>query len=261
MGEIVRTFSDDLAINGGGGGGIAVGGGGGAGDLSDSEDAEDQSHSDQIFFSQPFSSKQLPSHVTGQPEVKATIRLDMGDIPRSRLDDPSPDDPGMYTSYAPASPRAIFLSGCLNASIPPVTVALIRKKISATINLAHMGLGTKIARVLAPCLSSLPHLQLLNLSDNNLDDLGLSLLIRAIAQHRNIEILDISQNTIGSDAAEALAEFLGHKDCRLQCLRMSNANIDDGECANFVEVLMSNHHLKVRPDLCACVVCYVPMWV
>ena len=79
----------------------------------------------------------------------------------------------------------------------------------------------------------------MNLSDNHLDDEGLSVLLRAISKHKSIEILDISQNVIGQEAAEALAEFLGRQDCRLQCLRMSNANIDDGECANFVEVLMS----------------------
>jgi Ran GTPase-activating protein (RanGAP) involved in mRNA processing and transport len=124
-------------------------------------------------------------------------------------------------------------------------VALIRKRITSTVNLAHMGLGTKIAKVLAPCLSALPYLQLLNLSDNHLDDEGLSVLLRAISKHKSIEILDISQNVIGQEAAEALAVFLGRRDCHLQCLRMSNANIDDGECANFVEVLMSNHHLKV----------------
>lgn len=36
----------------------------------------------------------------------------------------------------------------------------------------------------------------------------------------------------------------GNPECRLQCLRMSDANIDDGECARFVEVLMRNIHLK-----------------
>ena len=162
-----------------------------------------------------------------------------------RLDEPLPDDLALDTSYSVASPRAVFLAGCLQHNIPPITVALIRKKISSTINLAHMGLGTKVAKVLAPCLKSIPYLQLLNLTDNNLDDEGLSVLLHAVAQHKTIEILDISQNIIGSNAAAALAVMLGDPNYTLQCLRMSSANIDDGECANFVEVLMNNRHLKV----------------
>ena len=101
-----------------------------------------------------------------------------------------------------------------------------------------------MAKVLAEALPTLPYLQAINLSDNNLEDDGLSAIIRAIAQHATIEIVDISQNIIGSEAAQALAEFVGNPDCKLQCLRMSDANIDDGECAAFVEVLMNNRHLK-----------------
>jgi hypothetical protein len=231
MGEIVRTFSDEQI---------------GFESDNPSDHEQETYHSSNIFGATPFSGKFHPPEITGNLTGRrdaADLTVDMLDL-RRRLDEPI-DDPAMDSSYAPASPRAIFLAGCLQASIPPVTVALIRKRITSTVNLAHMGLGTKIAKVLAPCLSALPYLQLLNLSDNHLDDEGLSVLLRAISKHKTIEILDISQNVIGQEAAEALAEFLGRRDCHLQCLRMSNANIDDGECANFVEVLMSNHHLKV----------------
>jgi hypothetical protein len=57
--------------------------------------------------------------------------------------------------------------------------------------------------------------------------------------------MDISQNVIDDKASDALANFIGNSECQLKCLRMSNADIDDGECANFVEVLMNNRHLKV----------------
>lgn len=158
-------------------------------------------------------------------------------------------DLSLRDSYAVASPRAIFLAGCLREDIPPMTQALIRRKLSSSINLAHMGIGNKVAAVLATCLPAIPYLQLLNLMDNNLDDEGLSVLIRSVARHKDLEILDISQNIIGSEAAGALAEYIGNPHCRLQCLRMSSANIDDGECANFVDVLMHNQQLKVPAAL------------
>jgi hypothetical protein len=162
----------------------------------------------------------------------------------SRLDDSSYVDTGGDMAYNPASPRAVFLAGCLKHGLPPRAHVLLRKRISTSINLAHIGIGNQMAKVLAEALPTLPYLQAINLSDNNLEDDGLSAIIRAIAQHATIEIVDISQNIIGSEAAQALAEFVGNPDCKLQCLRMSDANIDDGECAAFVEVLMNNRHLK-----------------
>jgi hypothetical protein len=192
------------------------------------------------------------SHSASADSNVPTLKLPNIVEPPSRLDEPSPEDTSLVPSYNIASPRAIFLTGCLKESIPPITVALLRKRISPIINLAHMGLGDKVARILASCLPSLPHLQLLNMADNNLGDVGLSAIIRSIAKHKSIDVFDISQNIIGSEAAGALAEYVGDPECRLQCLRMSNANIDDGECANFVEVLMRNRHLKVRTLLFMC---------
>ena len=160
------------------------------------------------------------------------------------LDDYIYEDQGGKSTYGLNSPRAIFLSGCLKYNLPPRTQVMIRKRISSTINLAHMGIGNTCAIVLAAAIPFIPHLQLLNLCDNALEDSGLSAIIRAIAKHKHIEILDISQNVIDEDAADALADFIGTSDCYLQCLRMSNANIDDGECARFVDVLMHNCHLK-----------------
>lgn len=54
------------------------------------------------------------------------------------------DDLSVVDSYSTNSPRAIFLAGCLQSKIPPITIALLRKRISSSINLAHMGIGNNI---------------------------------------------------------------------------------------------------------------------
>ena len=118
------------------------------------------------------------------------------------------DDLSVVDSYDIDSPRAIFLAGCLQYSIPPITVAVLRKKISSSINLAHMGIGNKVATVLASCIDKLPYLQLLDLTDNNLSDEGLSALLLSIAKHKTLQILDVSQNVIGPDSASALASYV-----------------------------------------------------
>lgn len=53
------------------------------------------------------------------------------------------DDLSVVDSYSINSPRAIFLAGCLQSKIPPITIAILRKRISSSINLAHMGIGNK----------------------------------------------------------------------------------------------------------------------
>lgn len=160
--------------------------------------------------------------------------------------DKTDDKESCELAYQPASPRAIFLSGCLAESLPPRAQMVIRKRLNSTLDLAHIGIGNHMAMVLAEAIATLPYLQAVNLADNHLEDDGLSALIRAIARHPSVEILDISQNVIDDLAAEALADFIGNEDCLLKCLRMSDSNIDDGECAAFVDVLMHNRHLKVR---------------
>jgi hypothetical protein len=51
--------------------------------------------------------------------------------------------------------------------------------------------------------------QVLNLADNKLQDSGLSAIIRSISQNTDLKVLDISQNKIDSDAASALADYIG----------------------------------------------------
>lgn len=154
------------------------------------------------------------------------------------------EDAATEFSYRPQSPRAIFINGCLKNKIPPITIALVRRNLTSTINLAHMGIGDKIAEILAGCLSSLPYLQVLNLADNNLADRGLSELLISAAQHKEIEELDISNNIVGVAASKALGAFLGHPGCRLRSLKLRDANIDDTECANICGVLKNNTCLR-----------------
>ncbi len=154
------------------------------------------------------------SAVEREEQIPALFSDSLGSLlPRLDLSDRSYVDSSLDRHHGAASPRAIFLNGCLANNIPPITTALIRKKLSSTINLSHMGLGNQLALILAPCISAMPYLQVLNLTDNNLQDSGLAALIVSIARHPDVQILDISQNVIGSEAADALASFIGEFDC------------------------------------------------
>lgn len=156
----------------------------------------------------------------------------------------SADGTELDMTYQPSSPRAVFLSGCLRYGMAPRTIAILRKRISPILDLSHMGIGNATALLLAEALDKIPYLQTLNLTDNNLDDTGLSAIITTASRHPTLEVLDISQNIMDDEASAALAEFLGNPQCALRCLRMSACDIDDGECANFVEILMKNRTLQ-----------------
>lgn len=174
------------------------------------------------------------------------------------------DDAATEFSYRTQSPRAIFINGCLKNKIPPITIALVRRNLTSTINLAHMGIGDKIAEILAGCLSSLPYLQVLNLADNNLADHGLSELLLSASKHKEIEELDISNNTIGTAASKALGAFLAHPGCRLRSLKVRDANIDDAECANICGVLKANTSLReldLSKNLLGMGSCCIYCWV
>jgi Ran GTPase-activating protein (RanGAP) involved in mRNA processing and transport len=145
--------------------------------------------------------------------------------------------------YQP-SPRSVFLAGCVRYGLPPRSIAMLRKRISPILNLAHMSIGNQTAILLAEALDKMPYLQALNLTDNNLNDFGLSAIIRSIARHSTLEVLDISQNIMDDYASKALAAYIGNSNCQLKCLRMSSTDIDDKECARFIDVLMNNRQLK-----------------
>lgn len=166
----------------------------------------------------------------------------------STLDDDSGEENDRngleFIDTAPASPRSVFLAGCVRYGLPPRSVAMLRKRISPILNVAHMSIGNQTAILLAEALDKMPYLQALNLADNNLDDVGLSAIIRSIAKHSTLEVLDISQNIMDDDASKALAAYIGTEECQLKCLRMSSTDIDDKECARFVDVLMNNRQLR-----------------
>jgi len=169
-------------------------------------------------------------------------------VPRLNIDDDNASQTSleMFSTYEPQSPRAIFLVGCLRNNIPPRTAAVIRDKISNRMNLSHLGLGDTLGQLLARSLAGLPNLEVLILEDNNLGDVGLTDILNSIRSHNKITELDISSNKIDDGASAALGNLIKSPNCSLLKLRLSNADVDDGECSAFVSCLMQNTRLQVR---------------
>ena len=85
-----------------------------------------------------------------------------------------------------------------------------------------------MAILFSEAIINIPFIESLNISDNNLSDKSLKPLINAIRNMKDLIDLNISQNSIGQDAAISLSEYLSDPDCPLKRLVLRRADVDDG---------------------------------
>ena len=133
--------------------------------------------------------------------------------------------------------------GCIRENLFPMPNLIIRKRYTTTLNLNHYGFGDKMGCVLAECLKDLPHIEAINLADNNLTDDSLKYLIQAIMCISTLQDLNLSRNKIDGESSDALAEYVSDPNCPLITLTLQSADVDDGEADRFVQCLVSNGKL------------------
>jgi hypothetical protein len=100
--------------------------------------------------------------------------------------------------------------------------------------------------ILAECLPDMPHLHSLILDDNRLTDVSLGPLLKQIVKMKDFLELDLSNNKLDEVASQTLAEYLGSTTCPLEKLVIRNADVDDLEGANFIQILCSNEKSRLR---------------
>jgi Leucine-rich repeat (LRR) protein len=101
-----------------------------------------------------------------------------------------------------------------------------------------------VGRVFAECLYDLPNVELINVAGNSLTDLSLPYILDALAHMPHLTELNLSRNKIDDKASEALARFVSNPATPCVKLVMQNADVDDFECAAFVELLKKNKNLR-----------------
>jgi Ca2+-binding EF-hand superfamily protein len=138
------------------------------------------------------------------------------------------------------SPRTKFISSCVKKKVNPRMSLILRKRVTDELSLQHMGMGDELGVLFAETLQDLPMVRAINLTDNNLTDLSLGPLIKAVTELPEMTSLDLSNNEVNSETAQALALYLHSDVCPLRRLTLKNADVDDNECALFVEALLGN---------------------
>jgi Ran GTPase-activating protein (RanGAP) involved in mRNA processing and transport len=146
--------------------------------------------------------------------------------------------------FGALSPRSHYIDSCIRKRLNPRASLILRKRFTRELNLKHLGMGDKMALLLAEAIVNVPYIHSLNVRDNNLNDEGLSAIVNAIQNMTELVELDMSYNVIGSKAANSLAAYLSIESCPLERLVLQKADVDDDECRDFVMSLLTNRKLK-----------------
>lgn len=125
----------------------------------------------------------------------------------------------------------------------PRAALIIRKHAATQINLKNLGIGDQMAKIFAGCLEGLPMVKSVDISDNNLTDDGLAPLFKAMMSIPTLEEINLSYNDVDEVTANAIADYIANPDTPLKRLVMRKADVDDNECARFIECLHTNKNL------------------
>ncbi|KAF0686324.1 Aste57867_21863 [Aphanomyces stellatus] len=156
--------------------------------------------------------------------------------------EPSDDTVGIFAG--PLTARHKYAAMCLVAQLPPSIRLMIRNHVGPEINVSHMAMGDEMCKIFAQCLIELPMVTSLNVRNNRLTDSGISALVHLCLNKDDLTVLDLSENKVDGDAAEALAEYVAASSCALVELRMNGSDVDDGEVLGFAQALHTNTSLQ-----------------
>lgn len=157
----------------------------------------------------------------------------------------TPDLSAPHTGLqAASSPRSKYILRCLTTKINPRASLMVRKTMTKELHLSHYGMGNAMAVQLSESLQDLPLVNLIDISDNNLTDVGLVPMICAMASMPALKVLNVSNNTFGPRAAAALSRYLSSSSCTLNTLLLQHSDIDDFEGQSFIAALLKNKSLS-----------------
>lgn len=143
----------------------------------------------------------------------------------------------------PLSPRSRFISSCVREGLNPRASLVLRKRMSTHLNLSHLSIGDKVAKILAESLVDLPDVESIDISDNVLTDLSLVPFLKSVSTISTLKELNLSSNVIGPKAAKAISSYLSCPTCPLKRLILQKADVDDYECERFITSITGNSTL------------------
>lgn len=114
-----------------------------------------------------------------------------------------------------------------------------------TINVSKWGLGDTKALCLAAALPSCLALRSLDISSNRLTDTSCAQILRALLQLSTLTYLNLSDNKLDDRSIEPLRQNLASRGCSITHLHLAKSDVDDDECAKFMEAMRTNTSVTV----------------
>ena len=112
------------------------------------------------------------------------------------------------------------------------------------ISLVNTGIGSFDIKFIGKFLSASRRLETLILSQNSIDDEGLSLVISAIGLNYNLRVLVLDRNLISDAGATRLGHYIQHSTCPLQCLNVADNRIRRLGAYNLLNGISKNRRLR-----------------
>ena len=130
------------------------------------------------------------------------------------------------------SPSFAFIKSCEKEKVVCNPLGLFKRKGDEHIlEMNHQHSGDKYISCLSSSLRFVNHLNILEMSNNNLSHLGVESLFQNIKQNenllKNLFKLDLSNNKIGEKGIENLLTFIEDKSCQLENLNIEGNNLGD----------------------------------
>ena len=172
-------------------------------------------------------------HYTGDVGKKLFAAASRRVARHADADPPPPSTPGAAMHG--------YLSALDNGKLLALP-AVLKQRGNQELSLGGAGLGDNYGKALTAALTHMPHLVVVNISDNRLKDKSMSTIVQAVATLPSVVTLNLSSNRCGQATASAVIAALSHRAAApaLQTLALANCSVTDALCAPMAHSLHRN---------------------
>ena len=140
------------------------------------------------------------------------------------------------------SPFTAVLDSTERKRLMPSKLGLVRLKGDQnTLDIKNQKYGDEYIECLSKGVTLMPNISRFNLSANRIGEIGADGLIRML--NSNIQVLDISDNNIEKMGVASLSKFIAQRDCKVTHLNLSSNKLGDKNIQHLLQAIQKNYTL------------------
>lgn len=141
-----------------------------------------------------------------------------------------------------SSPELSYIKALRMKKRKPETMKLFGSNNKREVNLQEFGMGDSYATILASGIKEVNEVEILNLRNNRLGDLGTCNILRNTAVSK-LTRLDLSYNSLGSQGFQTIATLLSNENCALVSLQLESVHMQPVHLMPIAQALYNNTSL------------------